>query len=251
VVQFAATNANLNLPNFMNGATQGEMFMIVKSASDQLGTGYASWQFGSANGAGGYPNSNGHVVEGFGSNTFLDTGRPAVALNNFHVYNVSASAGLWVNRFDGTVNYQTTVNTVGFNGGPQIGRTGFQTFFGEIAEILVYDHVLTDQERSVVNSYLTFKYLSLVDSNGDGIPDAQAIALGLNPFATDTDGDGIPDAWEIKYGLNPLVPDANSSLSGDGVSNFTKYQLGLDPTKSVDADPAAPVQLRVYTPQRN
>jgi hypothetical protein len=48
-----------------------------------------------------------------------------------------------------------------------------------------------------------------------------------------------------------LLPDANANPSGDGMSNFSKYQLDLDPTKPANLDPAAPVKLHVYTPARH
>ena len=52
------------------------------------------------------------------------------------------------------------------------------------------------------------------DSNGDGIPDADAIRIGLDPNAPDgdTDRDGVSDVLEVGSDLdNPLDTD------GDGV----------------------------------
>lgn len=51
----------------------------------------------------------------------------------------------------------------------------------------------------------------------------------------DSDGDGMPDAWEIKYGLNPNDPaDAVKDCNGDGYTNIEKYINGIDPSKKVD-----------------
>ena len=60
---------------------------------------------------------------------------------------------------------------------------------------------------------LTVNLAGEADSNNDGVTDAQAIALGLDPNAVngDTDGDGIPDANEIGDPANPTDSD------GDGV----------------------------------
>ena len=69
------------------------------------------------------------------------------------------------------------------------------------------------------------------DSDGDGLTNAQEIALGTNPLSIDTDGDGIPDGWEVHFGTNPLVNDANSpSAAADGLTNLQEYLAGTDPT---------------------
>ncbi|MGP1614929.1 MAG: hypothetical protein ACTS5Y_07750, partial [Pollutimonas bauzanensis] len=50
------------------------------------------------------------------------------------------------------------------------------------------------------------------DSNGDGIPDALALALGLDPKVSDNDGDGIADADEIgPFALQPRDSDNDAS----------------------------------------
>jgi len=44
-----------------------------------------------------------------------------------------------------------------------------------------------------------------------------------NLLFVDTDHDGMPDAEELAYGLNPFVDDRESDLDGDGVSNVKDY----------------------------
>lgn len=45
-----------------------------------------------------------------------------------------------------------------------------------------------------------------MDSDQDGLTDAQELALGTNPYAIDTDGDGQADLEELKSGHSPLDP---------------------------------------------
>ena len=82
-----------------------------------------------------------------------------------------------------------------------------------------------------------------VDSDRDGVPDAQdAFPTDPNEWQdtdsdgtgdnadTDDDGDGMPDGWEVQYGLNPLLNDALGDKDGDRYTNFQEYEAGTDPT---------------------
>ena len=78
-----------------------------------------------------------------------------------------------------------------------------------------------------------------VDSYKQGIITDPRQVGGLPEYkgtpVVDTDGDGMPDAWEVKYGLNPNDPsDAVKDCNGDGYTNIEKYINGIDPAKKVD-----------------
>jgi YD repeat-containing protein len=67
---------------------------------------------------------------------------------------------------------------------------------------------------SVVNS----SSASSMDSDGDGLSDAQEILIGTDPFNPDTDGDGFSDGVEVASGSDPLDPNCtplNCRLYGE------------------------------------
>src|SRR4051794_28208951 len=94
-----------------------------------------------------------------------------------------------------------------------------------------------------------------LDSDGDGIPNALEVRMGLDPTRADTDGDGtgdgaedddgdgLPDALELRLGLDPTKADSlgdgtgdgRRDSDGDGLANSVELALGLDPAK-VDTD---------------
>ena len=67
-------------------------------------------------------------------------------------------------------------------------------------------------------------------------PSSFAIFAPPAPVTTDTSGDGIPDAWAIAHGLDPEIDNRLGDADGDGIPNLLEYALGLDPNV---ADPAA------------
>jgi len=155
VVRFNGTSSSLNLPNFMSGATAGEMFVVLKTASATQSQ--PAWDFGGSY-MSDYPSNGGLIYESFGSASGQRIPVPT-ALNAYQLYEVSAQVNNWQARFNGALEYSTTSNSVEFTTTPSLGGiagTGF--FAGDIAEFIIYDHVLTTQERETVNTYLGSKY---------------------------------------------------------------------------------------------
>jgi hypothetical protein len=61
--------------------------------------------------------------------------------------------------------------------------------------------------------------LSQVDSDVDGLTDAQETKLGTDPFKADTDGDGYNDKQEIDAGFDPLVNGGKLDTDRDGLAD--------------------------------
>ena len=70
----------------------------------------------------------------------------------------------------------------------------------------------------------------LSDTDFDGIPDGDEVALGTNPLVRDTDGDGLVDGSDP----DPLVPTPFADLDGDGVPDVYEV-LRFGGTNAVDS----------------
>ncbi len=58
----------------------------------------------------------------------------------------------------------------------------------------------------------------VLDTDGDGLSDAEEAVLGTDAFQSDTDGDGRGDGDEVNCGSDPLDGDSVCGSSGDGGS---------------------------------
>ncbi len=64
-----------------------------------------------------------------------------------------------------------------------------------------------------------------VDTDGDGLTDLQESKLGTSLVSFDTDGDGLDDGAEITFQSNPKLADTD----GDGLSDLEEWQFGSNP----------------------
>lgn len=66
---------------------------------------------------------------------------------------------------------------------------------------------------------------STIDSDGDGLSDAEELRLGTDPHNSDTDGDTIGDGTELRLNTNPRLADSD----GDGVGDKIEIWTHTDP----------------------
>lgn len=86
--------------------------------------------------------------------------------------------------------------------------------------------------------------LGLLDTDGDGIPDADELRLGTNPFDADTDHDGYPDGLEIALGSDPLDPNSTPNLNRPGFIISPTVVIGNSILRALKSVPAYPTDLR-------
>jgi len=74
------------------------------------------------------------------------------------------------------------------------------------------------------NGFDPATYDGHLDSDGDGLTDAEEYLAGTNPHSSDSDGDSMPDGWEVRNGLDPNNPaDASANADGDALTNLQEY----------------------------
>ena len=234
-LHFNGQSTVISLPSFLSGGTAAEAFIVLRATSEQPTGNRGLWSIGSDY-RNAYPQSDGQIVDDFGSANYYWSGATVVRLNEQHLYNVVSTSTEWTSRINGRIQFTTASNTVGFWPWPAIGSGGAVSgygstnFDGDIAEVIIYDHALSPAERDSVNSYLMSKY-GMNDSDGDGLLNWKERQIGTDPYNPDTNGDGIPDGIEYLSGLDPT----NMDMDGDGLTNAQELAMGTNPF-SADTD---------------
>lgn len=72
-----------------------------------------------------------------------------------------------------------------------------------------------------------------LDSDQDGLTDAEEKTYGTNPYKADTDGDGYSDGAEVKSGYNPLKPAPGDKIMA--ITDSANSQVLGDEAKSSDS----------------
>ncbi len=127
-----------------------------------------------------------------------------------------------------------------------------------------FESVLFDLDFGNPTRYFSLEGVdrSIIDTDGDGVPDDLDNCSGQRNLAQtnsdddelgdrcdpDDDNDGLPDVWEIDNRLNQLDPsDAEVDTDGDGYSNAEEFARGTNPNDPNDS-PAASGVLNAIIP---
>lgn len=163
-LNFTATATNFfNVPDLgLSAAAAGEIFILIKDVADAPPTTDKTgiWTFTDevSNNNCHYPWTDGIIYECWGARTRFTTVNPTPSLTAAHLYGVRSSTATWANALDGsdllssgghTVNFKTT--------GILLGRSnlggGNYNHDGPIAEVAVYNGVLSNLDRAQLNDY--------------------------------------------------------------------------------------------------
>lgn len=166
IIRFDGTDDHFTLANVLSGASAGEVFLVVKIDNDPPGNSNQSglWNMdGDGTNICHFPWTNGNIYEAWGRTTRVDTGNPTPSLASWRLYNVSSAAGAFTTRIDGTQHYTTASSTFSsFSGTPYFGRSnaisGNAYLDGDVAELIIYNSVLSAGDRDDVESYLATLY---------------------------------------------------------------------------------------------
>jgi hypothetical protein len=162
-VRFNGTSSFLNLSRTLSGKTAEYFVVLRKTPEGSLGQ--SALSVGHVAGLQ-YPNTDGKIHDDFGGSAAgkLISTTPASdpGLTNWHIYNASAGGEAQdsVARLDGKLLSATVPAAKGFPSSWFLGKGSAAASFwaGDIAELLVYDHVLSAAEREGIESYLKNKY---------------------------------------------------------------------------------------------
>ena len=142
-----------------------------------------------------------HSGSTLSSNQQIPSGASVVAACTFDAANNEAKVYVdGVLRASGFLDGPNTIASF------QLGAFAASAFLaGGLAEVIVYDHVLSNPDRAAVFAYLDDKYRTPF-----GLWLKSYYGQGGSPTA-DTDGDGLSTAVEYALGLNPTVADSAST----------------------------------------
>lgn len=137
----------------LSALTEAEAFLVLKSNGGNPGL----WTTGTSGSSSHWPFS-GSIYDDFGRGGRFGPITPATDPLTWSLYNPSSESGAWVARQDGSTIHSSGSNTPSFPSSPRLGNSVSATFNGEVAELILFDHVLASADRDTVETYIADKY---------------------------------------------------------------------------------------------
>lgn len=150
----------ITFPDCFSALTVAECFVVVKRSDNTSGhDGF--WRFGASNDCRFPFPGDGGIYDEWGTSARKTTGVPTKSpVSDFIIYNVTSKSGGWTSRINGTQHFTTATNTVSFKTACEIGRNsaGGETFYGDVAELIIFNRELAAAERASVVADLTEEF---------------------------------------------------------------------------------------------
>jgi hypothetical protein len=161
-VRFDGSGKEMMLPDFLSGAG-GTVLFVAKADADPRTSPNAGAPIGNWDTAGlssHMPWEDGVIYFAYGTNSRRTVGNPVRSLALWNVYTVESSASGWSFRINGVEIYSDASNTVGWGSSPAVGAgsAGFQSWLGEIGEIVNIPNPISAEERAVIEAFEILKW---------------------------------------------------------------------------------------------
>lgn len=148
--------------NFMSAASAGTMFIAKSLVNDpplsDPTTGHAVLCSGTATHSH-YPYTDGNIYDAWGTTDRKTVGNPATPLTALHLYTVISAANDWRAYVNGTLQFSTGTNTVGFTTDFRMGAQIETHYFdGFVAENIFFDSALSNLDRVAIENNIDDYY---------------------------------------------------------------------------------------------
>lgn len=193
VVRFDGRNDFLNLGNFMENQMSGELLVVFNLAQNAAGP-QGLWTLGKNNLGTSFDPGSKTVLDDFGLYLQKNFSCDLVSTPGVRLYDVASEQGLWSMQLDGQTQLATDNSAVGFSSSARLGVNGHGLYLhGDIQEVLVYDHVLNNQERLSLTRYFAnqgvrmLEFAPLSTSGGAGQVGTPASLSGSSSLSVGAD----------------------------------------------------------------
>jgi hypothetical protein len=224
-VRFIGTAGHFfDLPEFFSGTeTAAEKFMLLSATNDPgINPYWGSWRFTGDN-INLYPYLDGNVYEQFCSNIRPNVGSPSASLQSFLIYNIRSTTNVYIINWNGLNIHNSASNTFTTAGlTRRLGRSGPEPhwFDGYICEVMVFNRILTTDERADVWNQLYVKWGLLATENFEDYP------IGTAVPSTMTEGINFSGASDIAENYVKLVSEETFESYPDGVPTEDELDEG-------------------------